>query len=230
MEAKEGASKLLRILMLHGYRQNEFIFKDKTGGLRKNLKKLADLVYCEALLDVPKDSNGENADLEGQVIKGWFLKTDNVPDPEGDFEKTLDHVNKIFEEKGPFDGIWGFSQGATVAAILCNIITNNYLSSQPNRSNIKFKFAIISATGKSSQSQLDKYYDQSRKIDLPTLHIIGKTDKLTQYEKSLEHIEYFLNPKIYVHELGHFIPAKKDDIAVYSEFLNEMRDRFLNKN
>ena len=35
-------SRKLRILCLHGYRQSEVSFREKTGGLRKALKSLAD--------------------------------------------------------------------------------------------------------------------------------------------------------------------------------------------
>lgn len=38
----------LRILCLHGYRQNGFIFKNKLGSLRKILNKYAELVFIDA--------------------------------------------------------------------------------------------------------------------------------------------------------------------------------------
>lgn len=214
-------SKSLRILMIHGYRQNEFVFRDKTGGLRKNLKNLAELVYCEAFHDIPKEFRFNKAEEQDNIEKCWYLKEDGCKfDYETDFEKSIKHLNEIFREKGPFDGIWGFSQGATMAAVLSNLSTDTKKSGIiPD---VEFKFAIIAATSKSVQIELDKYYDSTRKIDIPTLHIIGKADKLVDYNKALEMTDYFKNPKVYMHELGHLIPAKKNDILVYSEFLNEM--------
>ncbi|CAF0742990.1 unnamed protein product [Brachionus calyciflorus] len=219
-------TKPLRILMIHGYRQNEAVFKDKTGGLRKSLKNLAELIYCDAFHEIPKqfrlNQTTDEAKSSIEIIeKCWYLKEPgSVFDYDKDFEMSIKHLNNVFREKGPFDGIWGFSQGSEMVAILANLMTKNVKSALiPD---INFKFAIISATCKSRPIQLDHFYDSTRKINIPTLHIIGKSDKLVDYNKSLELCEYFDSPKIYLHELGHFIPAKKDDILVYSEFLKEM--------
>lgn len=42
----------LRILCIHGYRQNGSSFREKTGALRKLLKKQVELVYMNAPLTV----------------------------------------------------------------------------------------------------------------------------------------------------------------------------------
>ncbi|RNA06299.1 ovarian cancer-associated protein 2 -like [Brachionus plicatilis] len=212
--------KPLRILMIHGYRQNEYIFRDKTGGLRKNLKNLAELVYCEAFHDIPKEYRLNQNEEQEIKEKCWYLKEPGCKfDYEQDFEKSIRHLDEVFCEKGPFDGIWGFSQGATMVAVLSKLLTDEKKSNLiPN---VKFKFAIIAATCKSSQNELDKFYDPTRKINL---HIIGKCDKLVDYNQALVLSEYFKDPKVYPHELGHFVPAKKNDIMVYSEFLKEMID------
>ena len=213
----------LRILMIHGYRQNEHVFRDKTGGLRKNLKNLCELVYCEAYHNIPKEYCLNQLNEEENLERCWFLKEPGCSfNYEEDFKKSIEHLDKIFRDKGPFDGIWGFSQGATMVAILTKLLTDEHKTHLI--SNVDFKFVIIAATSKSIQNELDKYYDSNRKIDLPSLHIIGKNDKLVEYTKALELTEYFKKPKIYIHELGHCIPSKKNDILIYSEFLNEMND------
>lgn len=51
----------LRILCIHGYRQNGNTFREKTGALRKLLKKQVELVYMSAPLSVQKEgSEGES--------------------------------------------------------------------------------------------------------------------------------------------------------------------------
>lgn len=213
----------LRILMIHGYRQNENVFRDKTGGLRKNLKNLCELVYCEAFHDIPKEYRLNQSNEEENLEKCWFLKEPGCNfNYQVDFEKSIQHLDEIFRDKGPFDGVWGFSQGATMAAILSKLLTDEHKSYLiPN---VKFKFVIIAATSKSIQKELDEFYDSNRKIQLPNLHIIGKNDKLVEFSKALELSEYFENPKIYMHDLGHLIPNKKNDISIYSDFFNEMID------
>lgn len=43
----------LRILCIHGYRQSSASFREKTGALRKLLKKQVELVYIDAPHTVP---------------------------------------------------------------------------------------------------------------------------------------------------------------------------------
>ncbi len=48
----------LRILCVHGYRQNGSSFREKTGALRKLLKKQVELVYMTAPHSVQQPVNG----------------------------------------------------------------------------------------------------------------------------------------------------------------------------
>lgn len=57
----------LRILCIHGYRQNANSFREKTGALRKLLKKQVELVYVSAPHPVPAIQNESE------------YKTDNLP-------------------------------------------------------------------------------------------------------------------------------------------------------
>jgi len=54
---------LLRILCLHGYRQNGNMFREKTGSLRKLLKKhVAEFVYIDAPHLIPIQDNMNEQD------------------------------------------------------------------------------------------------------------------------------------------------------------------------
>ncbi|MQL88227.1 hypothetical protein Taro_020790, partial [Colocasia esculenta] len=48
-----GPSKKLRILCLHGFRQNSSGFKGRTGSLAKKLKKIADFIFVDAPHELP---------------------------------------------------------------------------------------------------------------------------------------------------------------------------------
>lgn len=52
----------LRVLCVHGYRQNGGSFREKTGALRKLLKKHAELVYLSAPHCV-QEAGGEGESL-----------------------------------------------------------------------------------------------------------------------------------------------------------------------
>lgn len=52
---------LLRVLCLHGYRQNGTMFREKTGALRKLLKKyIVEFVYIDAPHLIPNDDPTEH--------------------------------------------------------------------------------------------------------------------------------------------------------------------------
>lgn len=232
--SEKSTKTLLRILMLHGYTQNAAVFNDRTGGLRKSLKQIAEFVYCDAPFDVPKfispeqEDSKEDENEKDQPSKGWYTKT-LKSDPVKDVDKSLDYLNDVFKQQGPFDGVWGFSQGATMTHFLVNTVLDNRNNPTNNnsRNSIDFKFAILTATSKSAHPFLagfeDRFYRKECRLDMSSLFIIGKMDRITEYSKALELTEYYERPKVYVHEKGHFIPTDKESKQVYSEFLNEIR-------
>lgn len=58
----DADQRKLRILCLHGYRQNEASFREKTGAFRKIVSKFADLTFISAPLKVPSSAGGEEKD------------------------------------------------------------------------------------------------------------------------------------------------------------------------
>ncbi len=103
----QNTKKIFKILMLHGYRQNEKLFSERTGSIRKILRNHAEFVYCEAPHSIPKEVN-ESESIENSPVqneKGWWLKTTDWPvinstHFERNFETTLEFINHIFETKG----------------------------------------------------------------------------------------------------------------------------------
>lgn len=115
---------ILQILCLHGYRQNGKSFKDKTGSLRKLLKKHAELVYINAphLIPIANDANETSEEQ-----RAWYFSTEALTfnshdqtDYSWGLEESVKMIGQAFQEQGPFDGILGFSQGAALASILCH--------------------------------------------------------------------------------------------------------------
>lgn len=48
-----------------------------------------------------------------------YFKSTQISDYVKGFDESLREVEKIFEEKGPFDGILGFSQGGSMVGLIC---------------------------------------------------------------------------------------------------------------
>ncbi|CAF0742973.1 unnamed protein product [Brachionus calyciflorus] len=220
---------LKKILMIHGYRQTEKSFREKTGGLRKSLKNQADFIFCEAPHIVLKreDEFGEDSNQENIDEKGWWFSSENKSynaqletNCDLGFEESLQYLDNVFQTQGPFDGILAFSQGACLGSVLCKISKLNQTDEINKFKNIKFNFAILVAGFKSGQTQHDFYYEQ--KIDFPTLHIIGETDKVIPKDMSEKLLNYFVEPKVFVHTGGHFVPVNADAKNSIINFLNSI--------
>lgn len=59
---------------------------------------------------------------------GWWFNTEDkyfkATEPSNlsvGFEESVQYINRILEERGPFDGLIGFSQGASFVSILCSM-------------------------------------------------------------------------------------------------------------
>jgi len=224
---------LLKILMLHGYRQSESAFRERSGGLRKFLKNHAEFIFCEAPHAIPQkiDANGIDKDAStSEIEKGWWFSATNksydaleITDCDSGFNETMDYINEIFQTKGPFDGIFGFSQGGCLSSILCKIAMD-----QNNKYEfIRFKFAIIVAGFKSNQMQHKIFYDLNNKINLPTMHLIGNGDKVIPQDLSTNLTSYFLDPKTFYHDGGHFIPVNSESKVAFLDFLTLIKQKIL---
>ncbi|KAG0370690.1 hypothetical protein BGZ54_004814 [Gamsiella multidivaricata] len=139
----------LRILCLHGYTQNALSFTKKTAVFRKSLKGIADLaphVVPIPTLNTPEER--ENDQLEEDsgpeaIPYGWWTSSPEKPQYKG-FDESLVGLREVLEKQGPFDGVMGFSQGASMASILQLLLERPYLS--PIMSGLQhdpFKFSII---------------------------------------------------------------------------------------
>ncbi|XP_028413443.1 esterase OVCA2-like [Dendronephthya gigantea] len=206
----EGVQDVLRILCIHGYRQSGKIFRDKTGSFRKGLKKLPlEFVYITAPNKIPN--------VEDEEQYGWWFSTqENTYDPltkssycKG-YETTINFMQDVFQKQGPFDGIFSFSQGASLTSLLCAM-------NEEKGSIINFKFAIMVAGFTSKSTQHDVFYENL--IKCPTLHVYGETDQVIPKENSVKLVEYFDNPVTHCHPGGHFVPASSQHKQVYIDFI-----------
>ena len=205
----------LRVLCLHGYRQNEKTFRGKSGALRKLIKKHIEFVFITAPHVIPEEAN--LARVESEQERGWWFSRPNkgynamdVTDTCLGFEESLKLVEEIFESQGPFDGVLGFSQGAAFVSLLC------VLKNDP-KNKIEFKFAILIAGFQSLVSHHEHMY--SGPIDCPSFHTIGSTDGVIPTRSSEELLNKFTNGTAYRHDGGHYVPASPQLRTEITEFL-----------
>ncbi|XP_015183236.1 PREDICTED: UPF0483 protein CG5412 [Polistes dominula] len=205
----------LRILAIHGYHQSDVIFKKKLGFLRKSFNRELELTFIRAPHKIPTENETDKDSKESGY--GWWFNTEDhvfkatVPSDHCiGFEESLELVKKTHQEQGPFDGILGFSQGAAFATILC-------IMQKKNMYPFRFNFAIIISGFKSLCKLHAEYYTET--IDIPSLHIYGRTDKVIPTDMTEKVCGLFKYCNRVIHDGGHYMPSQKH---VYETFIITM--------
>lgn len=115
----------VRVLCLHGYRQNADSFKSKLGSFRKHVGKYAEFVFLNAPhMAKPME---EGAEPQPDQLSWWFNKDDgsfkgtNKNGPAFGFQESLKLVEDTWKNQGPFQGLLGFSQGACFVGLICGL-------------------------------------------------------------------------------------------------------------
>ncbi|KAI8987299.1 serine hydrolase FSH [Mycotypha africana] len=229
----------LRILCLHGMVQNAGVFRKKTAVIRKKLDKMAELVYVTApqMTTDPKYTSeahraaaaDENAPEDEKPFAWWHPYPDQQTEDgfyQG-FKESVTFLKEFMIKEGPFDGIFGFSQGACLAAIMLICMENRALMPDLFNSDFKhpnFKFAMLCA-GFVPEAQKATSGIWSHKITTPTLHMIGEEDKLIQPALQDRLVEQCIEPTVIRHAGGHVVPSnaasRNETVAFVSKFAKQ---------
>ncbi|XP_070699946.1 esterase OVCA2 [Pempheris klunzingeri] len=224
----------LRVLCIHGYRQTGASFRDKTGALRKLLKKQVELVYLSAPHCVQQASSEEAPDKDSapgpgpgpggdEDPRGWwfsdiqarsFSAQQQCEESLG-LDESVTVVREAVKVRGPFDGILGFSQGAAFVAMLCS------LQEQKLEPEFSFRFAILVAGFRSACKEHQKFY--SAPLQIPSLHVFGLEDRVIPDNMSRELLPSFQDPQLLTHPGGHFVPAASAHRQSYQDFLKSFQ-------
>ncbi|KAI9220375.1 hypothetical protein BC828DRAFT_405873 [Blastocladiella britannica] len=175
-DTTETAVRPIRLLVLHGYRQNAHTMKRALAGLGKQFPgRGIDMVRVNSpTAYMPEATAGDVAGghgTHGATVarphqRAWWNPAHNanggmVYDGAA---ATLSYLRGVFRDLGPFDGIIGFSQGAVLAGILSE-----------RRDEFPHDFAVLI----SGFPARDPKYAPAGKLgnsEVPSLHIYGKHD------------------------------------------------------
>lgn len=202
----------MKFLCLHGYTQNGELFALKASGLRKALTKAGhELLFVSGPLRLQPESIPFEVDPSVDM-RGWWEINEKNPDFY-DLNPAFLELREIIAQKGPFDGLIGFSQGAALAAALCQNITE-LVSDHP-----KFKACVIFSGFKLAAPQYQRFYDS--KITTPTLHIMGTMDTILSEERCMELYDCCDEARrcLYKHPGGHFVPSQKPVLDAVKAFI-----------
>ncbi|XP_066992353.2 esterase OVCA2 [Anabrus simplex] len=216
------SQRKLKILCIHGYRQTGDIFRQKIGALRKFLKKYAEFTFVTAPNEVPPINRDEAPPGDSSDQCGWWFSTpSNIFDSKQysevcpGFEESLVVIETTWKESGPFDGLLGFSQGATFVSILCGMQQRKLLD-------FSFQFAVMVAGFKSLCKPHDEHYTET--VLIPTLHVFGESDKVIPKERSIQLTKHFKDPVVLEHPGGHFVPAADAQKQTYISFFESVHN------
>jgi fermentation-respiration switch protein FrsA (DUF1100 family) len=200
--------KKLRVLSLHGYRGN-------SGILAQQLTSVA------SGLEVPVEWDFVDAPSLAKGDFGWWHARSHRGDPgvpydvapvrayDG-FEESRAHLLEILARRGPYDGVFGFSQGAALTGVLAA------LNARPGGP--AFRFAIMVGGFLPADPQLRSLFPE-RLLKLPSLHLIGARDGIVPPQLSNALAARFERPVVVSHYGGHVIAANGNISSQVSTFL-----------
>ena len=131
VESDSAPLPKLRVLCLHSFRTNAEImdFQFELAGFKAALEDIAEFVCCDApytcseqdlrklrehhpdvLEAFPSDTFGE--------YREWFNASDDGGHEYRRLGESVAHIQRFIRERGPFHGIFGFSQGSAMATII----------------------------------------------------------------------------------------------------------------
>lgn len=195
----------LRILAIHGFRQNGEVFRARTRKMRLALDDIAELVFVTSPMQyVPTGDTreatiaafGELPDYPKQRV--WWLSSEDNVEYVG-FDASVSYLESVVRTQGPFDGVMGFAQGGTLAAVLAAM--------QPHPV-FAFQFAICISSFPARAQALARYM-RPASVTVPAIHVLGLNDILVTPDRSLRLYEVFdpTTAKLVKHAGGHFVPG-----------------------
>ncbi|POM64230.1 Serine hydrolase (FSH1) [Phytophthora palmivora] len=208
-----------RVLCLHGYRQDALKLRGRIAALRRTFKSSVEFVCLDAPFDVPYEPTTEehaNNEETGENVKQLKWCDFTRDEETGQYllqrvEESIEYVANFVKKEGPFDGIFGFSQGGTMASLILQ---------RQEESPFAFRFAMFVSAGACG----DPKYTSDVMVDLPSLHIIGETDAVVDNERSVALKDQFVNAKLLMHPGGHYIPTNKEPKDAFRAFFKELQE------
>ncbi len=214
-EFTNGTAKL-KILCLHGYRTSGKILLMQTAALVYHCN-----IQC-SFVDAPFEASGPPDSLVAKVYPNehyyqWFGINSNNKGEE--LEQSILKIKKYITDHGPFDGILGFSQGASMVARLI-------VSVAANDANLNIKFAIL-VGGVAPTDYIilvcfilimlrcahhHHFLPQDKKIAIPSLHVMGRADPLLAQSRALVQLFDEDSRTLMEHEEGHNIPSLRSGL------------------
>lgn len=113
LSSHEDSLEKPRILAIHGKASNSAITKLQLANLEITDDKF-DITYLDGLVEMERGGKGVEEFVNGPYFSFYHDKNDHRFS--ASFMDAVIHVQKTIIQEGPFDAIYGFSQGGCIAA------------------------------------------------------------------------------------------------------------------
>lgn len=218
-----GGEKL-RVLCLHGYGQDGDGFRAKSGSCRKDAKKLVDFEFVTSPHRIvpgtgPGAGHPDHKPDEGVDPGRYWWDFNSEASQMSGFDESVSFLANVFEERGPFDGVLAFSQGAGMLAILMAKLQRRELPPA-----ITFRFGCL-VSGFLPRDPTYRAILQAQTLTLPSLHVFGQTDNIIEPERS-KALAAAWDPAaatVLTHEGGHLMPSVASVRKGLKEFLGQFQ-------
>ncbi|KAF2446299.1 hypothetical protein P171DRAFT_323611, partial [Karstenula rhodostoma CBS 690.94] len=230
----------LRILCLHGFTSNGAVHAHQLRRLTSQLPdydflfpsgphqvNIADQMDMTTPANQAWSSIVTSASASGHRA-WWFARDGDTKSKTGGgfvgIEESLAYLAAYIQERGPVHAIWGFSQGACLAGLLCALLQSKHAAhplrrylEAPVDLGIPTPLAGVVFSGfRARYARYDDLYEPG--IDVPVLHVLGEQDALVRSERSEALLRVCKSSERIVHPGGHGIPKGEADMAKIVEF------------
>jgi pimeloyl-ACP methyl ester carboxylesterase len=204
-----------RVLCLHGFRGSGAALRRQMRTLVQGLEPAVEFVY----VDAPALAASGFAWWNAMPFDAALASThgdEHVKHYAG-FGHTVRWLTDLFAKQPPFDGIFGFSQGAALAALLVGMRAPDGIATA--RAPLVFGFAVCVSGFPSNDPRHAALYAATERFALPSLHLIGRIDGVVPAAASLTLATRFQNPDVVEHAGGHVIPSTPEVRAALAALL-----------
>lgn len=140
----------------------------------------------------------------------WWHWSSHYKFKPGELERALAYLRKAWETEGPFDAIFGFSQGAAFAVLVLTLLENPDLhpvwSRPSSRSDVEWpprpvRCAILCSAFGPLDPAYQPWFEDIRP-STPTLHLLGRNDPVLEGVYALETAARFGHAEVHWHTGG----------------------------